>query len=88
MNQSQNDLRKASQLIIGVLDDPLNIGAALAQWPKTDEGSEKALKNAYHFLHHYLADEDIRKRDAGYANRQRETLKHFADELSARAQNL
>lgn len=46
---------------------------AVNQGPHLPQG-DKALGNAYHFLYHYYADEDIRARDANYAAHQEEVL--------------
>lgn len=88
MKEKRQDLNKASQLIAAVLDNELTAEAALAQWPEVDERSSKVLQGAYHFMHHYLSDDDIRERDAKYGMAQRKALQEFMDELSAEAAKL
>ena len=86
MNNNKDDLAKASRLIQAVLDSSLTSEAALASWPVTSKGSDKMLKSAYHLLHHYFADEDIRGRDLKYSASQRGALEKCAEDLLARSQ--
>jgi hypothetical protein len=46
-------------------------------WPADDRVAD----NAWHFLHHFRADEDIRARDERYAELQRERMVRYAAEL-------
>jgi hypothetical protein len=83
MKENENDSKKASRLITAVLDGSLTAEDALASWPAMSESSSKVLKNAYHLMHHYFADSDIRARDEEYATYQRCALEKCVGTLSS-----
>ena len=49
----------------------------------SEYASNREIEEAYHLLQHYIIDEDIRSRDAEYANSQRMGLRRMADRLRA-----
>jgi hypothetical protein len=51
-------------------EDGLAVANTLGAFPKHD----KVLGDAYHFLHHYYSDDDIRAKYASYAAEQRKAL--------------
>jgi len=51
------------------------------EWP-SDADSD--VIDAFHFLQHFEADEDIRARDSDYSRSQLETLRSFAKRLRGR----
>ena len=78
-----SDCEKGSTLLKRVLENTLSAEVALADWPTMHRECEAALGNAYHQLHHYLADVDIRQRDPEYAQVQKKILQDCLDELAA-----
>ncbi len=56
---------------------------ALAEWPDTEKEDDPLLERARHNLAHFANDEDIRHRDATYADYQRRVLLDDADTIRA-----
>ena len=83
MNADKQTLQTASDSLRRVLENTLSAEAALAQWPVMTKSSDKLLKDAYHLLHHFVSDEDIRLRDARYNASQRRALEKCAEDLLA-----
>lgn len=67
----------AGDIIIGVLTEHLCVREGLLRFPK-DAVSDPSIQAAWHALCHYEADEDLRRRDIGYANEQQELLELIA----------
>ena len=63
--------QQVARIIFGVLAKNISVRNALLQFP-TDK--DKSIQCAWHALAHYDADEDIRRRDRGYADEQDDYL--------------
>lgn len=84
MNEDKHTLQMASDALRRVLSNTLTAENALAQWPVMSKSSDKRLRDAYHLLHHFASDEDIRTKDARYNASQRAALEKCAEALTAR----
>ncbi len=74
--------RKITELLEGVANGSLEAQAAIDDnWREFEEEPDKIVTSAFHELHHYAADADIREQDAEYARVQRETLLNLARKI-------
>jgi hypothetical protein len=76
--------QRVAEIIERVLAGRLSASDALARaeaeaWPADD----RLISNAWHALMHYQADADIRERDDGYAEWQRQDLSAHVAKLRA-----
>ncbi len=81
--KKEPDYTKERQLvgniIIAVLTERLSVKEGLLLFPKGCE--DPSVNAAWHALCHYEADEDIKKQDLEYADRQQELLEMIAFEF-------
>lgn len=68
-------------LLESVLKGKLNPADALREWPDIDNETDKVICNAWHELHHFYADEDIRIKDADYDKYQRDLLRSYISDI-------
>ena len=69
-------------ILEGVADGTIDAGTVLEEeWREYEHEPDKLITSAWHELHHFQADADIRERDAAYAESQKATLISFAQEI-------
>lgn len=77
----KNEFEGPVDLLAQVLNGDISADKALANWPEMTKFSSRVVGNAYHQLWHYLADEDIRKREPEYEQAERVRLQNCMKEL-------
>ena len=73
---------KAAFLLRSVADGKLSATAAMQDWPFDPDERWKPAAIALHALSHFEDDEDIRARDASYAERTQQELREMAERLA------
>lgn len=68
--------QEASELIIQVLAEKMNIQQAIKAFPRDE--NDDSLMCAFHALLHYEADDEIRKDDPEYAEEQLDHMENIA----------
>jgi hypothetical protein len=71
----------AVELLERVLSGETEPSTALRQWPEIDAESDNLLAASWHDLSHFSADEDIRRKDRGYAEYQAQLLARRVQEI-------
>lgn len=70
------------EILEGVAEGTIDAQVILEEeWREFEEESDKLITTAWHELHHFQADADIRERDAAYAESQKQTLTRLAHEI-------
>ena len=73
-------------LLSRFLEGRISSRRALDLWPNIDNPADsKLMKNAWHSLHHYDTDDDIRSREPLYEARQKADLRAMLDQLKKTA---
>jgi hypothetical protein len=82
-DQVRDDSRMsdAATLLESVAAGALSAEDAILKWPFPDKECIGLVGLALHHLHHFMADDDIRERDASYGERQRRELLEYAARL-------
>jgi methanogenic corrinoid protein MtbC1 len=79
-----NNIQEIADLIEKCLEGQIEPSEALGQLDKLNNTvSHKIVNRAIHLLHHYVADEDIRKKDPAYGVHQTEKLRSCINEIRA-----
>lgn len=69
-------------LLESVLKNKLNPVDALREWPDNiDNETDEVIRKAWHELHHFYADGDIRIKDANYDKYQRGLLRSYISDI-------
>ena len=83
---SSEDANRYAQLLESVARDQLAPEKALEQWgpvenEQDDEDGNSLVGRAWHSLHHYWQDYDIRAEDPAYETHKKQRLMNFAIEI-------
>ena len=81
MSSNTSGFEEAIEILRAVAEGHEHAQQELERWPAPEKSADQLLKNAWHALYHYMADEDIRQREPQYEKNQKETLIRFAAEL-------
>ena len=71
----------AVELLERVLSGEIGPAIALQEWPEIDAETDDLLAASWHDLSHFSADEDIRRKDRGYAEYQAQLLARRVQEI-------
>jgi hypothetical protein len=75
-------------LLEKVANGDMTASEALIAWPDVEKKEGRELGLAWHELHHFLADDDIRKKDIKYDKYQRALLLKRASDIREKILNL
>jgi len=82
MASNMSEFEKAVEILRTVTEGREDVRQALVRWPAPEKSADRLLKDAWHALYHYMADQDIRQREPDYEEHQKAILNRYVTDLA------